>query len=262
LKTLRVWRDVVDFARFHCAHCEAKGWASNFSNKAATQRKSPVEVEKIKAEIIIREAEHERDRRLTALKLWQRRKPAAGTAVETYLREARGYYGTIPATIGFLPASGSYAPAMITAIGLAFEHEPGSLYVSEAEVRGVHITALKPDGSGKAGTDRDKSMVGKCLGSPIVLAPPNDGLGLAITEGLEDGLSVHAATGLGAWAAGSASRLPALATCIPSYIESVSIISDADEAGTSNAQKLAAALKRHPCEVRLIVPSLQERLVA
>ena len=64
-------------------------------------------------------------------------------------------------------------------------------------MRGVHITRLAADGSGKAGTDRDKFMRGLARGSPIVLAPPNDLLGLAITEGIEDALSVYAATGLG-----------------------------------------------------------------
>ena len=48
-----------------------------------------------------------------------------------------------------------------------------------------------------------------------MLAPMNDLLGLAITEGVEDALSIHAATGLGAWAAGAASRLPALADAVP-----------------------------------------------
>jgi hypothetical protein len=36
LKVLRVYRDAPDFARFHCAHCEAKGWASSDNNGAAT----------------------------------------------------------------------------------------------------------------------------------------------------------------------------------------------------------------------------------
>jgi hypothetical protein len=45
------------------------------------------------------------------------------------------------------------------------------------------------------------------LASPIVLAPPNDLLGSSITEGIEDALTMHEATGLGTWAAGSAARL-------------------------------------------------------
>jgi hypothetical protein len=83
---------------------------------------------------------------------------------------------------------------------------------------GIHITRLASDGSGKAGTDADKIMFGSSAGWPIVLAAVNDLLGLAITEGIEDGLSVHEATGLGTWVAGCASRLPGLAGAIPAWV--------------------------------------------
>ena len=109
-------------------------------------------------------------------------------------------------------------------------------------VRGVHVTRLAPDGSDKAGTDADKIMIGKSAGSPVVLAPANDLLGLAICEGIEDGLSVHEATGLGAWAAGSASRLAALAGAIPDYVDAVTIYAHADQAGEKGARELARIL--------------------
>lgn len=41
-------------------------------------------------------------------------------------------------------------------------------------------------------------MIGRSKGAPIVLAPLNDLLGLIVTEGIEDALSAHQATGLGA----------------------------------------------------------------
>jgi hypothetical protein len=85
-------------------------------------------------------------------------------------------------------------------------------------------------------------MLGSSIGYPIVLAPPNDLLGLAITEGIEDALSVHASTGLGAWAAGSASRLPALADTVPRYIEAITITVDDDEAGRRHADELGERL--------------------
>ena len=154
-----------------------------------------------------------------------------------------------------LPASGGYAPAMIAAFGMARETLPGDLVIDDAAIRGVHITSLKPDGSGKAGSDRDKIMVGKSVGSPIVLAPPNDGLGLAIAEGIEDALSIHEATGLGVWAAGSASRMPALATTIPDYINSITVVGDADDAGRKHSRALVEALAQGSHNVRLIFPS-------
>jgi hypothetical protein len=63
---------------------------------------------------------------------------------------------------------------------------------------------------------------------------------------------VHEATGLGAWAAGSATFMPALAKAIPNYIECVTIYVDANETGRrvawpGCAQSLlnARVLERH-----------------
>jgi hypothetical protein len=36
-------------------------------------------------------------------------------------------------------------------------------------------------------------MIGHSIGAPIVLAPPNELLGMAVTEGIEDALSSHEA---------------------------------------------------------------------
>ena len=95
----------------------------------------------------------------------------------------------------------------------------------------MHLILLKPDGSGKAEVKRAKIGIGSHAGLPIVLAPPNDLLGLVIAEGIEDALSVHAATSLGAWAAGGATFMPALATCVPSYVECVTVVVDNDDTG-------------------------------
>ncbi len=92
-------------------------------------------------------------------------------------------------------------------------------------------------------------MLGPSMGLPIVLAPPNDLLGLAITEGIEDGLSVSQATGLGVWAAGAANRMPALAAAVPNYIDCVTIYAHADEAGKRGAFELARALQALGIEV-------------
>ena len=109
-------------------------------------------------------------------------------------------------------------------------------------MRGVHLTRLNADGTGKADSEPKKVMIGKSSGFPIIIAPPNDLLGMCIVEGIEDGLSIHEATGLGAWAAGSAGRMPALAGNVPSYIEVVTICADVDPAGQAGALGLAEAL--------------------
>jgi len=101
------------------------------------------------------------------------------------------------------------------------------------------------------------------VGTPIVLAPANDLLGIAVTEGIEDALSAYVATGLGAWAAGSASRLPALLDAIPNYVESVTILVDDDEDGRRHAGELAARLLGRGVQVRQCCPAtVQQREVA
>jgi hypothetical protein len=119
----------------------------------------------------------------------------------------------------------------------------------ESDEQADHLTQLKPDGSGKADTEPQKLFVGSPGSLPIVVAPPNDLLGLAICEGIEDALSAHQATGLGAWAAGSAGRMPALADAVPDFIDCVTIFAHADKAGHDGARKLAAALTMRGIEV-------------
>jgi hypothetical protein len=140
-------------------------------------------------------------------------------------------------------------PAVICAFGMAHEVEPGVLAIADDAVRAVHLIKLKPDGSGKAEIEKPKLSLGMVKGSPIILAPPNDLLGLVITEGVEEALTAHQATGLGAWASGGADFLPALADVVPWYVEVVTIIVDDNEKGRSNSAKLAAALRARGIEV-------------
>jgi hypothetical protein len=140
---------------------------------------------------------------------------------------------------------------MIAAFGLAPELEPGVLG-SPGLVRGIHLTRLTEDGDKTANaTAGAKVMLGTCKGTPIVLAPPSDLLGLAITEGIEDALSVHQGTGLGVWAAGAAGFMPSLAPLVPDYVESVTIFAHADAAGRRGAFELALALHQRGTEVRI-----------
>jgi hypothetical protein len=165
-----------------------------------------------------------------------------------YLRK-RGHQGQFPATLGYLPPNGEYPPAMIAAFGFCEEPEPGVID-PPAKVRGVHITRLTPDGR-KAPEDKPKRMLGAMSGLPIVLAPANDGLGLAITEGIEDGLSVFEETGLGVWAAGSAGNMPKIATALPPYVECVTIFAHRDEPGMRGAKEAARLIAAMGTEVHI-----------
>ena len=232
-EVLRIWRHERCFATFICMRCGRRGFVGDGLLRAGNSA-AP------NSELV-----DQRERQAAkATALWRRRLPAAGSPVEMYLREVRHYGGPIPATIGFLPPlKAEQHPAMIGAFGLVTEPEPASMAIGDV-VAGIHLTLLRADGSGKAGTDRDKLMVGSSSGWPIVLAPPNDMLGLIVCEGIETGLSLAEATGCGVWAAGAACRMRSLADQVPDYMDAVTIAGEADTAGRKGALELAELLAR------------------
>jgi hypothetical protein len=252
---LRVYRIEEGFAGYHCARCGESG--ATVDRHGAPP--NLIKLAKARAEAAERDRALRAERLSKALWLWSQRRPIAGSVAERYLREARGYGGPLPATLAFLPARGDHPPAMIATFGLAREVEPGVIAIADGAVMGVHLTRLRPDGSAKATfEDPDepaKIMIGHSTGSPIILAPPNDLLGLAIAEGIEDGLSVHQDTGLGVWTAGSASRMPALADLVPAYIDCVTVIGDDDEDGRRHASELVCRLQSRKIETRAIIAS-------
>jgi hypothetical protein len=193
-----------------------------------------------------------RQRHDTARWLWSQRKPITGTPAERYLRKARGITCPLPTTLGYLPPSANYDPTLIACFGLCTESEPGVLTPPQ-NVDAVHRTILRADGRGKADIDNPKRFCGSPGALPIVLAPLNDLLGLAICEGVEDALSIYEATGLGVWAAGGAGRMPALADTVPDSVEAVTIFADGDEAGQRGAIGLAERLdERRITDVHII----------
>lgn len=221
-KVLAVWFHRDGRENSFCHHCGARRTSGNKAERPRQMLRKKL-----------------KDNSSSARMLWRKSVAPQGTVVENYLSHARGLKVPIPPTIRYLPAIWQNPHAMIALCGLASESTPGILQ-APTRVEAVHRTFLSPDGSGKHVFQ--KRMLGPVSGKPIVLAPPNDGLGLVITEGIEDALSVHAATGLGAWAAGSASHLPRLAPLVPDYIDHVLVIADADEAGQKYAFALAETL--------------------
>jgi hypothetical protein len=169
-----------------------------------------------------------KDQKQKIIGLWRRGHAIEGTPAATYLR-ARGYNGLFPRTFRFLPSRGDYLHALMVPFGLPREPEPGVLEIDEHRLAALQLTKLLPDGSDRIRNSEGKITIGRgSSGFPIVVAPLNDGLGLAITEGAEDALSVHAATGLGAWASGGSGRMPALAVAVPAFVEAVTIFQHPD----------------------------------
>jgi hypothetical protein len=189
--------------------------------------------------------EHDiRERRRAAQRLSARSLDGRGSPVATYLASRGIRLEHWPATLRFLPASppNHLWPTMVAAYGFPTEPEPGVLAMALDDVVGVQLTYLRPDGLGKAPIEPAKRSIGRGHVAPIVLAPMNDSLGLVIAEGIEDALSVHVETGLGAWAAGGASRMPALAAVVPSHADNVTIIADDNDAGRCGARGLRERL--------------------
>jgi hypothetical protein len=239
-KTLRIWREDPDFATDHCARCGTKGYAHRGGASSVIDL---TRMARLRADAAARNAGHEEDQRRKANWLWNAGHPAQATIVETYLI-ARGINCAIPSTLRFLaPRKPEHHPAMVAAFTVPNEPEPGLLRVRDDAVGAVHLTLLKSDGSAKADVETSKIIVGSPHGLPIVLAPANDLGGLIACEGIEDGLSAHEATGLGVWAAGSASRLPTIADALQTHVECLTIIVDDDATGRSNAAKLAKAAR-------------------
>lgn len=249
-KVMRVWRPDPNFASWHCARCGSDG----HTNDRNARKVDPLELERIKREAYAREVEARKKRLGLAQYLWGRRLSLPGSIGERYLRETRGYHGPIPSTIGFLPARDDHPPAMISAFGMPDETEPGAISIRQAMVTGVHITRLSPDGR-KAGTETDKIMVGHSTGSPLVLAPMNDLLGLAIVEGIEKGLALWQIEyfGLGIWVAGAASRMPALGDTVPAYTDYVTVWADGDPDGLRHADALTRRLRQRKIAADVLV---------
>jgi hypothetical protein len=167
-----------------------------------------------------------------ARRLWYEALPATGTVVETYLSR-RGLDGPLPPTIRFSPRlwhaeTGQHWPAMLAAVA----RWPGTRVVA------VHRTYLTPDGH-KASVSPVKKSLGPCSGGAVRLARFG-GERLAITEGIETGLSVQLATGIPTWAALSAAGMRSLALPALPLAGEVLIAADGDETGLRAAHSAAA----------------------
>ena len=215
-KVLRIWND-GEFITYKCARCEIAGYAKA-DGTVTTATRRPV----IPAET------PPEDKSELAAYLWAKSAPITGTAAELYL-ESRGCLIHSDA-LRFLPARGGHPPAMIARFD---ENKP----------TGVHLTKLKPDGSGKAGTDKDKIMIGSSQGQPIIIADNPDREELIIAEGIEDAASIALVTGWSAWAAGSAGRIAPVVAAAPRSMR-VYLASDLDWGKKDRVRAGPRALKK------------------
>jgi hypothetical protein len=167
--------------------------------------------------------------------------------LRTY-RRARGLDEDLPPTQRYLPASDKYPePAMVTVVAAPRE-ENGRLLVPESDkVMGVHIIKLAADGSAKAGTGKDKIILGQRLKGeralPLVLSPVGGADRMGFAEGIEEALTIRKLRSIPAWAAGDAGRLADLDIgTIPASVTIVDLAVDKDKAGEQACAALAQRL--------------------
>jgi len=168
-----------------------------------------------------------------ALRLWREAEPAAGTRAESYLR-ARGI--DLDAAGWPIPSIRYIDAARYTPSAVDLPCMVAAVQGSDRRVRAVHRTFLDPRGHDKAHVARPRLWLGGWGDGAIRLAPA--GPTLALAEGIEDGLSYMAESGLPAWAAGSAGRLASVA--LPDTVREVVIAADNDGGPGVQAAKEAA----------------------
>ncbi len=177
--------------------------------------------------------ESDRAKRIAAARyLWRETEPA-NWIIETYLG-GRIILCPIPATIRLHRAlhhreANCRRPAMIASV----EH-------TEHGFVGVHCTYLAPNGEGKAtAIEPVKRFIGPVAGAAVRLGPATDTV--AVSEGIESGLSYQEVTGTPTWVALSAGGIRSL--ILPPEICNVIIACDPDPVGIMAAH--AAARRWH-----------------
>lgn len=185
--------------------------------------------------------------------IWIEAAPIAGTPAEQYLHRRRIgefapdvlRYSVLkpPKDSGVEQANGCAKLPVMLALVVDYDGNP----------MGLQRTYLTPDGEKAASADRKvKFSLGSIRGGAIRLGPVLSD-GLALTEGIEDALSLMAMGATSAWAAAGSAMLDGMV--LPDTVRSVVIGGDADEAGRIAAEKAASAFYQGGREVRIIYPS-------
>jgi putative DNA primase/helicase len=180
----------------------------------------------------------------TAETILRKSLPLRGTPVQTYLEHRGCALPPRDAHLRYLPPDGRHPPTMLAIITDAITGKPMSL----------HFTRLADDGRGKAGTDRDKTMLaGHRKAGGVIRLWPNESVttGLAIAEGIETALAAaHAYTPV--WACLDAGNLQAFPV-LPG-IECLTVLADHDERGLEAAAIVGQRWADAGREVSIVTP--------
>jgi hypothetical protein len=184
-----------------------------------------------------------------ARKLWAEGVLPKGTLAEAYLN-ARGLLLPDEAPTRFYPkawrnsANGPHGPAM-----LALMTDPLS-----GKACGLHVTYIRPDGSGKASGERPKIMLGQS--GVIRLVPDAEvTLGLGLAEGIETALAVMQRAGwYPVWAATSAGAISGF-PILPG-LECLTVFADQDSSGIDAARDCCQRWVAAGREAQIVAPPI------
>jgi len=207
------------------------------------------------------DADNERARIKAAGEIWRASKPLRGTIAATYL-ESRGIdldHDLLEGdALRFHPSCPFGSTLRLPALIGLFTG------IEDKKPRGVHRTALLPNGSGKAVMPDGgpaKRMLGIAAGSAIKLDADDVVLeGLHVGEGIETCLSARKLGFRPTWALGSAGaigKLPVIIDCDGTpAIEALTLLEEDDKSG-ANAKAIAECGERWAtagCEVLTVKP--------
>jgi phage/plasmid primase-like uncharacterized protein len=122
------------------------------------------------------------------------------------------------------------------------------------ELRAVHRTYLRPDGTSKAEIEPAKASLGPVAGCAVMLDELREGVPLIVGEGIESALSAAALIGGSAWSAVSAGNLATLSLPPLPACPVVVIAADPDAPGLRAAGAAARHWRAEGRSVRIAVP--------
>ncbi len=178
----------------------------------------------------------------SARSIWRNAGPAAGTAVETYLR-ARAISIALPDCVRFArlkhPDTGLFHPCAVFAVADA-----------DNAITGVQRVFMADDGKGKLQGVNAKLSLGKIGGGAIRLTPP--AAMLALAEGPETALSFLELEGRATWATCGATNLSRVV--LPAGVSDVIIAGDRGAAGDRANNEAARTYTERGRRVRILLP--------
>lgn len=180
--------------------------------------------------------------------LWREARPIEGTVAGVYLA-SRGIMIPAPLSLRYL-ANAKHTPTglILPALLAAVTRWP------DRRVVAIQRTFLQTDGQGKAPVTSARMTLGPAKEGATRLAPV--GAQLALSEGIEDALSVLQATGIPTWACLGATGLQSVILPPLPLVAQVTIFADADEAGEFAALNLARRLAAEGRQVSIARPPI------